>query len=224
MIDSFEMNKMAGAVLGTLVFAMGIGVLSDVIFHRAPPAKPGYEIAVAETPAAGESAPAEPQVPLPVLLAKANVTAGEAQAKKCQACHSLEKGGPNKVGPDLWSVVGRPVAEHAGFAYSAGMTKFSDGGKQHWTFENLFHFIAAPKTFVPGTAMGFAGIKKDQDRADLLAYLRTLADNPEPLPPVEDAGAAGAAPAEVAPNGSAPSGGNAPANGAPAEGQPAPAQ
>jgi cytochrome c len=130
--------------------------------------------------------------------------------KKCQACHSIEKGGPNKVGPDLWALVDRPVAEHEGFAYSAGMKEFSKGGAEKWTFDNLNHFLISPKNFVKGTAMGFAGIKKDDERANLIAYIRTQADSPVPLPE------AGTAPADAA----APADGAAPAEGA----APAPAQ
>ena len=102
--------------------------------------------------------------------------------KKCQACHSGEKGGPNKVGPDSGIIVDRPVAEHEGFAYSAGMKEFSKGGTEKWTYDNINHFITSPKKFVKGTAMGFAGLPKDEDRANVIAYLRTLSDNPKPLP------------------------------------------
>lgn len=199
-MDTFEINKISGAILGTLVFAMAIGVVAGLVFEREVPEKPGYPITVAEAPAesAGGGAPAAPAVPLPVLLAKADVNEGANISKKCQACHSLEKGGPNKVGPDLWGVVDRPVGEHAGFAYSAGMQAFSEGGKQHWTYENLNHFLTNPKGFVKGTAMGFAGVKDDQERADLIAYLRTLSDSPVPLPPVEQAAGGDAKPADGA--------------------------
>ncbi|TIX11535.1 MAG: cytochrome c family protein, partial [Mesorhizobium sp.] len=108
--------------------------------------------------------------------------ASPAPEKQCQACHSGEKGGPNKVGPDLWDIIDRPVAEHEGFAYSAGMKDFSKGGAEKWTYDNLNHFITSPKKFVKGTAMGFAGLPKDEDRANVIAYLRTLSDSPKPLP------------------------------------------
>jgi len=191
-----ELNKIAGAVLGTCTFAIGLGVLSGVLFEQEAPEPPGYVIEVAEAATGGGEAKPAAAVPLPELLAKADVAKGEAQSKKCQACHSLEKGGPNKIGPDLWGVVDRPVAHHEGFAYSQGMLAFAEGGKT-WTFDNLNHFLAGPKAFVPGTAMSFAGIKNDQDRADLLAYLRTLSDSPAPLPTAE-AAAPAAAPAEGA--------------------------
>ena len=119
-------------------------------------------------------------MPLPVLLANASASAGEGQAKKCQACHNLQEGAGPKIGPDLYGVVGRKVASVAGFAYSDAMKEH--GGD--WTFEALNTFIDNPKKDVPGTKMAFAGIKNDQDRADLLVYLNTLGSN-EPLPKVE---------------------------------------
>ncbi len=111
-------------------------------------------------------------------MAKADATAGAAVFKKCQACHSGEKGGPNKVGPDLWGIVNRPIAGHEGFSYSAALKDFSKGGSVVWDFEHLNHFLAGPKAYVAGTAMGFAGVKKDDERANLIAYLRSLPDTP----------------------------------------------
>lgn len=221
-MDSFEWNKIFGAVLGTGVFAMGLGVISDILFEQHPPEKPGYVISVAEAAPTAEGAAAPAAVPFPELLAKADVAKGESISKKCAACHSFEKGGPNKVGPDLWGVVDRPVAHHEGFGYSQGMLAFAEGGKT-WTYDNLNHFLAGPKAFVQGTAMSFAGVKNDQERADLVAYLRTLADTPVPLPTVEAAAPAeGEKPAEAAPAGAAaPAAGDKPAEAAPAGEAPA---
>jgi len=218
-MDSFEWNKIIGAVLGTGVFAMGLGVVSDILFSQHPPEKPGYVIEVAEAAPSGEAAPAAPKVSFAELLAKADVAKGESQSKKCLACHSLEKGGPNKIGPNLWGVVDRPVAHHEGFSYSEAMKAFSEGGKT-WTYENLDHFLTNPKALVPGTAMSFAGLKNDQDRADLVAYLRTLSDSPVPLPTVEAAAPAEAPKAEPA-AGDAPKTEAAPATGTPATEAPA---
>ena len=218
-MDSFEWNKIIGAVLGTGVFAMGLGVVSDILFSQHPPEKPGYVIEVAEAAPSGEAAPAAPKVSFAELLAKADVAKGESQSKKCLACHSLEKGGPNKIGPNLWGVVDRPVAHHEGFSYSEAMKAFSEGGKT-WTYENLDHFLTNPKALVPGTAMSFAGLKNDQDRADLVAYLRTLSDSPAPLPTVEAAAPAEAPKAEPA-AGDAPKTEAAPATGTPATEAPA---
>lgn len=178
-MNSFELNKIFGAVLGTLTLVMGLNILSEVIFTQHKPAVPGYDLPQPEAGAAapGAAAPA-PAEPLPVLLAKADPARGEKAVAKCKACHVFEKGGPNKVGPDLYGVIDRPVAAHEGFNYSAALK--SKGGK--WDFEAINAFIANPKQAVPGTIMAFAGIAKPEERADILAYLRTLAESPVPLP------------------------------------------
>jgi len=216
-MDSFEMNKVLGGLLGTAFVVFSISLVSDAIFAAPVPEKPGFAIEAAEEGGAGagggEAAPAA--VPVAQLLASANAEAGAAVFKKCTACHSIEKGGPNKVGPDLWGVVNRPIASHEGFGYSGAMKEFSEGGKVVWDFEHLNHFLTSPKGYIKGTAMGFAGIKKDDERANLIAYLNSQSDSPAPLPAADAAPAAtpAAAPAE----GAAPA---APANGEakPAEG------
>ncbi|AWC25744.1 cytochrome c family protein [Aminobacter sp. P9b] len=217
-MDSFEINKVLGGLLGTAFVVFSISLVSDAIFAAPVPEKPGFAIEAAEEGGAaaggGEAAPAA--VPVAQLLASANAEAGAAVFKKCTACHSIEKGGPNKVGPDLWAVVNRPIASHEGFSYSGAMKEFSQGGSVVWDFEHLNHFLASPKGYIKGTAMGFAGIKKDDERANLLAYLNSQSDSPAPLPAADAAPAAEptAAPAGEAP--AAPAGGAAPA--APAEG------
>jgi cytochrome c len=183
MMDSFELNKIMGAILGTLLVLLSVNIVVGGIFHVSKPAKPGYDIAVTETPAAGVPAAPKKEVPIAQLLASADVKKGESISKKCMACHDLHKGGPNKVGPDLYGVVGRERGAHEGFSYSAAMKKKT--GK--WTFEDLNHFLTSPRSFIPGTAMAFAGISKDQDRADLIAYLNTNSANPLPLPKAEPA-------------------------------------
>jgi len=190
-MDSFEINKIAAAVLFSLLLVLGVQNVADGLYHteEANPKSFPVEVAAAEGEGAGAGA-AEAAVPLPVLLAKADVAAGEKQAKKCEACHNLVEGAGTKTGPDLYGVLGRKKASVAGFNYSAGMK--AKGGD--WTFEDLFHFIENPKAFVAGTAMGFAGIKKPDQRADLLAYLNTLGSN-LPLPKAD--AAAAAAPAEA---------------------------
>lgn len=229
-MDSFEFNKFIGALLGTVFVVFSISLLSDAIFASPVPEKPGFAIqAVEEAPAGGEAAAAVEEQPIAVLLASAKPEAGEAVFKKCTACHSGEKGGPNKVGPDLWGIVNRPIASHEGFAYSAAMKEFSQGGSVVWDYDHLNQFLASPKGLIKGTAMGFAGVKKPEERADLIAYLRTLADTPVPLPEaaaaepaVAPAEAPAAAPAEAPAEAPAAAPAEAPAA-APAEAPAAPA-
>ncbi|MBY0613416.1 MAG: cytochrome c family protein [Beijerinckiaceae bacterium] len=181
-MDSFELNKIAGAVLGTLVLTMGLGFASQVIVSAKKPEKPGYVINVpeekTETAAAAPAAAAEP---IAKRLASADPAKGQSAAKACQSCHNLQKGGGNGQGPALWGVVERQQGAHPGFTYSATLADFSaKGGK--WTYENLDQFIENPKGYAAGTKMSYAGIKDPKARADVIAYLRSLADTPAPLP------------------------------------------
>lgn len=182
-MDSFTLNKIAGAVLMVLLLTMGVGIVSDVIFEPTIPGKPGYEIVVASSEAdSTPDATAVPEVvPISERLAAASAESGEKVFNKCKACHTAEEGGANKVGPALWDIVGRKPAAHEGFGFSAAMTAF---GEEHdaWTFEELDHFLTKPKDYINGTAMGFAGLRKPEDRANLIAYLREQASNPVPLP------------------------------------------
>jgi cytochrome c len=181
-MDSFQLNKLAGAFLGTVFILMSVGIISDALFDSPAPEKPGFLIEAAEAaaPADGGAAAAAAPEPIAPLLASADPAAGEKIFKKCAACHSGDKGGANKVGPNLWGVIGRPIAAHEGFSYSAALKGFAAG--EAWDYEKMSSFIAAPKAYIKGTAMGFAGLKKPDERANLIAYLRTLADSPAPLP------------------------------------------
>ena len=179
-MDGFEFNKIAGAILGTLMLTMSLGLVSGYLYSSHIPEKPGYALpdAPAEATAAAPAAGAEPDQPLPVLLAKADPAKGQGLAKACGACHNFEKGAAAKVGPPLWGVVGRKVASIDGFSYSEAIK--AKGGE--WTLEDINKFITNPKAYVPGTKMGYAGEGSAEKRADIVDYLHTLSDNPEPLP------------------------------------------
>ncbi|TDT96858.1 MULTISPECIES: c-type cytochrome [Azorhizobium] len=183
-MDSFELNKIAGAVLGTLTLTLGLGIVSEILFTPEAPAKPGYEIAVPEGGATGQAAPkAAAEVPIAQLLPTASVEKGANVAKRCASCHNFAEGAGAKVGPDLYGVVGRKKAGVAGFAYSSAL----QGKGGDWSFDDLNAFLTNPKAYVPGTAMAFAGIPKESERADLIAYLNTLSHSPLPLPKAADA-------------------------------------
>jgi cytochrome c len=177
-METTNSNKLALAVLGTLLATMALGIFSNAIYapHRA--IKPGYDLPGAQEAAPAPAPSAAPEEPLPALLAKADPVKGQSDTKACQACHSFDKGGPAKVGPPLYGVVGRPVASIAGFAYSDKLK--SMGG--NWTYDEIFEFIKNPKVMEPGTKMSFPGEPDTKKRADILAYLKSLSDNPVPFP------------------------------------------
>jgi cytochrome c len=183
MMDSFEFNKIAGAVLGTLLFLMGLGIVTDSIFHVPAPKVAGYDLPAVEAEHAGGPAAAAPAaVPVADLLAKADPTKGAAVAKaQCSVCHNFEKGAPVKQGPTLFGVVDRHIGSMPGFSYSPAIQERSKTD-QTWTFDHLNTFVSNPRGYANGTKMTFGGLKSDTQRGDLLAYLRTLSDNPVPLP------------------------------------------
>jgi len=198
-MDSFEFNKVAGAVLGTLVFTMGLGFASNAIFKPNHSEKPGYVIDVPEEKA-GAADSAEPVVaPIAERLATADPAKGATLTKACQTCHKFEKGGANATGPALYGVVDRQQGTEPGFSYSSAIAGLgAKGGK--WTYENIDAFITNPKAYASGTKMGYAGMKDPVQRANVIAYLRTLSDNPVPLPPKpEPASPAAPAPAPASP-------------------------
>lgn len=179
-MDSFELNKIAGAVLATILLVMGVNTLATELFRAHLPETPGYDIQVADSGDGhgGGEAPAEEVLSVADLMAEGDAAKGEKVAKKCAACHTFDNGGANKVGPNLWNVVNRDVASVAGFNYSDAMA--GHGGT--WTFEELNAFLESPKAHVPGTIMNFAGLRKPGDRGNILMYLRSLSDSPAALP------------------------------------------
>ena len=194
-MNSFELNKVLGAILATCLIVLALNIGAGAIFAPEKPAKPGYMIAV-KTSGAEKPVAKAPEEPIEVLLAKASIDKGKATAKQCQACHTFEKGGPNRVGPNLWGIVGEPRGKgRGGFAFSDAMAK--KGGE--WTFEELNKFLKDPRAYIPGTKMTFAGISRDQQRADVIDFLRTQSDNPLPLPKVAEAAPAKAPAAAAAP-------------------------
>lgn len=204
-MDSFELNKIIGAILGTLLFVMGLGFLAEAIYAPVQGAGGGYALPAPEgDEGTGEAAEgsATTVADIGTLLAAADPKAGEASAKKCQACHDFTKGGPNKTGPNLYDVVERVIGSHPGFSYSAVLLEHQAKGDT-WTYENLNHFITSPKGFAPGTKMTFAGIKDDADRANVIAFLSTLSDSPKPFPAPAQPAAGDAAPSGQTESGTA---------------------
>jgi cytochrome c len=178
-MDSFEMNKVLGAVLGTCLFLVALNIAAGAVFTPVKMAKPGYEIAVPDhKPGGPQTAPAPTDQPIEPLLASADIARGEDSAKKCAACHTFTKGGQKLVGPNLWGVMGRAKAALADFNYSPALK--GKGG--NWTVQDLNQFIANPRGAVPGTAMTFSGVARPSERADIIAYLNSLSDSPAPLP------------------------------------------
>ncbi|HEX9946776.1 MAG TPA: cytochrome c family protein [Allosphingosinicella sp.] len=168
-------NTIAGWVLGAGIVALGASIVSGEMFHQERPEKMGYPIEGVVLPNDG---PAEAEQPIANFLAGANIAKGEGQFKKCSACHTINQGGANGTGPNLWGVLGSPIGKHSpGFAYSPALA--GKGG--NWDWESMSQWIKSPRDFAPGTKMTFAGIGKPEDRADLLAYLNAQGSN-LPLP------------------------------------------
>lgn len=179
-MDSYEFNKMAGAVLGSALVVLGLSQLSGMIYHAEKPEKQGFIIEVAEAGTGGDNGGTEEPVTesLGAMLAKADAEKGLKVAKGCLSCHDLAKGGPNKVGPNLWDIVLRPRASHPDYKYSEPMA--SKKGEP-WSYEAIDAFLTNPMKAVPGTKMNFK-VAKAGDRANVLAYLRSLSDAPKDLP------------------------------------------
>lgn len=173
-MSSFEINKIAGAILTVALVAMVIGIIGDALV-KPKDHKNTVVVADAPAPVKKEEKKLEPIGP---LLASASVEKGKKVANLCKACHTFNQGGKHKIGPALWEIVDRQIAGGTGYKYSSGMKAM----KEKWGYEELNKFLIKPRQFIKGTKMAFVGIKKPKDRADLIVYLRSLSASPKALP------------------------------------------
>ena len=179
-MDSFEINKIIAAVLMVALLVIGIGKLSDVIFHVEKPKTPGYSVEVEATKtvsASGSSTEVE-KIDMAALMAMGDISTGEKVFKKCAACHSIVKGGKNNIGPALYNVVGRKIGAVEDYKYSKALAAYD----KEWTFEELNGYLIKPAKWIKGTKMAFAGLRKESDRASVIKYLNENSDSPLPLP------------------------------------------
>ena len=179
-MDSFELNKIIAAVLMVALIVIGIGKLSDVIFHVEKPKTPGYAVDVEQAviTSVASSETTEEKIDIAALMALGELAVGEKVFKKCAACHSIVKGGKNNIGPALYNVVGRQTGVVNDYKYSKALSGY---GKQ-WTYEELNGYLIKPAKWIKGTKMAFAGLRKEKDRASVILYLNQNSDNPLPLP------------------------------------------
>ena len=180
-MDSFEINKIVAAILMVALLLIGIGKLSDVIFHVEKPKTPGYSVEVEQavaTSAETDSGKNKEIIDIAALMAMGDLTTGENVFKKCAACHSIVKGGKNAIGPALYNVVGRKVGAIEDYKYSKALAAYD----KNWTFEELNGFLIKPAKWIKGTKMAYAGLRKEKDRASVIKYLNENSDSPLPLP------------------------------------------
>ena len=179
-MDSFELNKIVAAVLLVALLLIGIGKLSNIIFHVENPKTPGYVVEVEQftSTSATTAEIVEKKVDIAALMAMGDITSGEKIFKKCAACHSIVKGGKNKIGPALYNVVGRKVGDIADYKYSKALAAYD----KEWSFEELNGFLIKPSKWIKGTKMAYAGLRKESDRASVIKYLNQNSDTPQPLP------------------------------------------
>ena len=179
-MDSFELNKIIAAVLLVALMVIGIGKFSDIIFHVDKPETPGYKVEVDQvlTSAVSTSSTEIEKIDITALMAMGDVDSGEKIFKKCAACHSINKGGKNNIGPALYNVVGRKVGEISNYKYSKALAAY----EKNWNFEELNGFLIKPSKWIKGTKMAYAGLRKEKDRASVIKYLNQNSDNPVPLP------------------------------------------
>lgn len=192
-------NKIFGAVLATGLVILGLGATTDILFEVEPPEKPGYAVEVQEAAAEGAAAPEVPP-DWGTVLATADVAAGQTVSTKCASCHVFVAGGPAMTGPDLYGVIGRKPGSAPGFAYSASMHDFA-GKAPVWDYQHVYDFLAAPQRYINGTKMTFVGLKKRDERINLIAWLRQQSASPAPIPAPNPAAAAAAETPTAAPGG-----------------------
>ena len=179
-MDSFELNKIIAAILMVALLVIGIGKISNVIFYVEKPKTPGYAVEVeqvANTSTSTENVAVE-KIDISSLMAMGDAAAGKKIFKKCAACHSITKGGKNKIGPALYNVVGRKVGDVTDYKYSKALAAYD----KEWNFEELNGFLIKPAKYIKGTKMAYAGLKKEKDRASIIKYLNQNSDSPLPLP------------------------------------------
>ena len=179
-MDSFEINKIIAAVLLVALLIIGIGKISNLIFHVEKPKIPGFAVEVDQvvTTVGSSAEVTDVKIDIAALMAMGDVDSGEKIFKKCAACHSIVKGGKNKIGPALYNVVGRKVGGVNDYKYSKALA----GYEKSWTFEELNGFLLKPAKWIKGTKMAYAGLRKEKDRASIIKYLNKNSDNPQPLP------------------------------------------
>ena len=178
-MDTFEINKIVAAVLMVALLVIGLGKVSDLVFHVEKPKTPGYAVDVEQAVSNATSVEAaEEKVDIVAIMAMGDIASGEKIFKKCAACHSIVKDGKNKIGPALYNVVGRKVGAVSDYKYSKALI----GYEKNWTFEELNGYLLKPSTWIKGTKMAFAGLRKEKDRASVIKYLNQNSDNPLPLP------------------------------------------
>jgi len=179
-MDSFEINKIVAAILMVALLIIGIGKISNLIFHVEKPKISGFNVEVEQvTNTMGSSAKiTEEKIDIAALMALGDVASGEKIFKKCAACHSIVKGGENKIGPALYNVVGRKVGGVSDYKYSKALA----GYEKSWTFEELNGFLLKPAKWIKGTKMAYAGLRKEEDRSSIIKYLNQNSDSPQTLP------------------------------------------
>ena len=177
-MDSFEINKIIAAILVTVIIVFGIGKISDIIFHVEAPKVQGYKVEVKLANSSSTDSSSESQIDIAALLSMGDIAHGEKVFKKCAACHSIKKDGGNKIGPKLWGVMFRPVAAITDYKYSKALSEY----KKEWNWEEMNGFLIKPSKWIKGNKMGFAGLKKEKDRASVILYLNENSDEPKELP------------------------------------------